>query len=43
MKFLAKPGSVVAAQQVVDAGFGTGFGIDLFDDDRAIQVAFAVR
>jgi len=32
----------VAAQQIVDAGLGPRLGIDLFDDDRAIQAAFAV-
>src|SRR3954470_22219249 len=33
---------LVAAQQLVDAGLGAGLGVDLLDDDRAVETIPAI-
>ena len=35
-------GGLNTAQQIIDAGFAAGLGIDFFDDDGAVQAVTAI-
>jgi hypothetical protein len=37
-----RPGNCLVAQEFVDAGLGAGLGVDLLDDDGAVQAVLAI-